>query len=169
MKTPKKSFSSIAALGLTALALAGCASTSKPNPPSAKELGAQQWNATRASVLLTLAKDQYNHGNFDKCKQTIDQAERLDPRSDAISVLSAQLAIEQGDMDIAEHELSEARTNNPKNAQAFYLSGVVYQAGTNPSAPMKCTRKPPRSTPRNSPTSWPAPRCSCRSTAPPKP
>lgn len=115
------------------IALMGCAnSNDQPNAPSAKALATEQWNATRASVLLTLARDQYDNGAFDKCKQTLDQAEKLDPKNDAIAVLSAQLAVEQGDMEIAERELVLARKNNPKNAQAFYLSGVVYQRWAQP-------------------------------------
>ena len=67
--------------GLAALLLAaGCSSSSKPTP---KETATKQWNAARAGVLAGLAKDQYQAGNFDKCRQTLTEALRLTPENRA--------------------------------------------------------------------------------------
>ena len=59
--------------------VAGCQSQPAARQPSIHELGLRQWNTTRAQVLLSLAGDQYKTGNFDKCRQTLDDALQLDP------------------------------------------------------------------------------------------
>ncbi len=105
--------------------LGGCASSTPPK--SEKELAADHWNQARAAVMISLAKDQYQTGNFDRSRETLTQAIELDPKNPNARVLSAQLAIEQGQMELADRELSVARNLDPNNAQAFYLSGVVYQ------------------------------------------
>jgi Tfp pilus assembly protein PilF len=103
--------------------LAGCQSSG----PTQKEQAVQNWNAARANVMLGLASDQFHSGNFDKSRTTVNDALKLDPKNPAIHILSAQLAIEQGQLDVADQELAVARSLNPKDPQADYLSGVVYQ------------------------------------------
>jgi tetratricopeptide (TPR) repeat protein len=95
--------------------------------PSQKEAARIHWNQTRASVLLTLAQDQYVTGNFDKSRQTTDEALAMDPQNAGLRILSAKLAIEKGRLEYAEGELKIARTSAPKNAEADYLAGVIYQ------------------------------------------
>lgn len=108
----------------------GCASERQTQ----KEKATAQWNSTRAAVLLSLAKDQYTNGNFDKCRKTITDAERMDPRNAQVRVLSAKVAIEQGQLEMAEKELAIAREADPKEAEADYLSGVVCQRWQKPEA-----------------------------------
>src|SRR4029079_18158894 len=105
--------------------LTGCQSASKK--PTQKELAAQQWNATRASVLAGLANDQYNTGNLEKSRSTVTDALKLAPDNARLRILSAKLALEQGQLELAERELARAREADPKNAEADYLSGVVFQ------------------------------------------
>jgi tetratricopeptide (TPR) repeat protein len=57
----------------------------------------------------------------------VDEAQRLDPESAPLRVLSARLAIEAGQLDLADKELAKARQINPKDAEADYLSGIVNQ------------------------------------------
>ena len=113
------------------LIAAGCSGTKKP---SQKEQARLQWNQTRANVLLSLAKDQYATGNFDKSRQTTDEALAMDPTNAGLRILSAKLAIEQGRLEQAEGELKLARAAAPKNAEADYLSGVIYQRWQKPEA-----------------------------------
>lgn len=140
---------------LLALA-AGCASDAL-NQPTAKELGLEHWNATRSAVLLSLARDQYASGSFDKCRQTLNQALRTDPNNPAVHVFLAKVSIEQGQLDQAEQELDTVRAidkdldkkptpsrrpsdqdkasepqPDPTEAQADYLSGVIYQRWQQP-------------------------------------
>jgi tetratricopeptide (TPR) repeat protein len=109
--------------------LAACAST---RSPGAREAAAKQWNDARSNVLSGLAADQYANGNFDKSRSTINQAIRLAPDNAAARVLSAKLYIEAGQLEAAEKELTLARRDDPANAEAEYLSGVVYQRWQQP-------------------------------------
>lgn len=111
------------------LIAAGCGGTKKP---SQKEAAKLHWNQTRANVLLSLAKNQYAIGNFEKSRQTTDEALALDPKNAGLRILSAKLAIEQGRLEQAEYELKLARAAAPKNAEADYLSGVIYQRWQKP-------------------------------------
>jgi tetratricopeptide (TPR) repeat protein len=109
-----------------ALALvAGCQQTAKQ--PTGKEVVTRKWNSARAAVLTGLAKDQYEGGNFDKARESIVEAEKLDGENAYIRVMSAKIAIEQAQLESAENELRMARQFDPRNAEADYLSGVIYQ------------------------------------------
>ncbi len=110
-------------------AAVGCSSTpTKTQREAAKE----QWNQTRASVLVSLAKDQYVNGNLDKCRETLESALRMDPINPQLHILSAKLSIEKSELEAAQQSLEFARKLDPKNAEADYLSGVIYQRWQRP-------------------------------------
>src|SRR5688500_10100122 len=112
-----------------ALGASGCSGTKKPTQ---KQAATEHWNRARANVMYGLAKDQYATGNFDPARKTTDDALRLHPDNGPLRVLSAKLAIEQGNLDLADKDLAKARKLNPKNAEADYLSGVVNQRWQKP-------------------------------------
>jgi len=115
-----------AALSVAALS-AGCASEKKEKTPSQKEQAVRQWNQTRGAVVGQLAKNQYEAGNFEESRKSIEQAVKLDPQNSGYHVLSARLWIEQGNLEQAERDLELARGYDPNNAEADYFSGVVNQ------------------------------------------
>src|SRR4051812_40597332 len=78
-----------------AATLVGCAGDRKTQ----KEEATQQWNGARAAVLHGLAIDQFQNGNFDKARETVAQAMRLDPKNAKLHQLSAKVAIEQGQLE----------------------------------------------------------------------
>src|SRR4051812_1701590 len=104
-----KSILALVALGL----FTGCAGDAKQ--PTSKEAAHLKWNATRAAVLANLAKDQFESANFDKARQSLTEALKLDPENASIRALSAKLAIEQNQLEMAEKELRLARQFDPKN------------------------------------------------------
>src|SRR5256885_13326399 len=126
-----KTAATILSLGalLVAAASAGCSSQHKQTQ---RQQALTQWNGARASVLAGLARDQYNTGNFEKCRLTLDEALKLEPKNAQLHVLSAKLAIEQGQLEFAERELAKARELDPKDAEADYLSGAVCQRWQQP-------------------------------------
>jgi tetratricopeptide (TPR) repeat protein len=103
--------------------MTGCQSNRK----SQNQAATDQWNMARAGVQYGLAKQQYETGNFDKSRESIQMGLKLEPNNPALRILSAKVAIEQGQLELAEKELERARTAAPSNAEADYLSGVVYQ------------------------------------------
>lgn len=114
---------------LAAALLVGCGSNKANNQ---KQKGLKQWNTTRANVLGSLARDQYATGNFDKSRKTVQEALRYDPENVNLRVLSAKLAIEQGQLELADVELKRARAINPRFAEVDYLSGTIYQRWQKP-------------------------------------
>jgi tetratricopeptide (TPR) repeat protein len=125
----------VVVVALAAVMVVGCSSSNKE--PKKKKLtqrqqGERDWKMARAAVLLSLAKDQYATGNFDKSRQTVDDALRLAPDHAGLRILSAKLSVEQGRLELADADLAKARKLEPKNAEADYLSGVVYQRWQQP-------------------------------------
>jgi Tfp pilus assembly protein PilF len=124
----KKNILSIRRLALAAVivaAVSGCASHDKEK--TQKEQAVQQWNSARAGIMHNLARDQFQTGNFDKARTTVDEAIKVDPTSAQLYILSARIAMEQNRLDLADKHLAEARKLQPKNAEALYLSGVLSQ------------------------------------------
>jgi tetratricopeptide (TPR) repeat protein len=121
-----------AAFAAVIAAASGCASSTTPKQPTQTEAATAEWNGARAAVLGGLADDQFKTGNFDKCRYTVDQAMLLDPKNPNLHLLSAKLGVEQGQLELAERELTIVRTLDPKNAQADYLSGVICQRWQKP-------------------------------------
>jgi tetratricopeptide (TPR) repeat protein len=112
-------------------AFAGCSSSDKKSPTQ-KEQAVKQWNTARASVLASLAKSQYESGNPDKAQKTLGDALRLCPDNAALHVQEGKMCLEQGQLEQADAELATARTLDPRNADADYFSGVVYQRWDKP-------------------------------------
>lgn len=110
-------------------AACGCAGSKRP---SQKEVAKQQWDQARAAVVFTLARDQYQSGNYDKSRKSLDEALRLDPTNAGFHVLSAKLALEQGNLEQAHQALATARELDAKHDEAEYLTGVVYQRWQKP-------------------------------------
>jgi Flp pilus assembly protein TadD len=107
----------------------GCNALKPPNETAAAK---KRWNEARASVLYGLAQDQYKGHDFDKCKETCDQALKLVPESCVIHTLLARVEIEQGQLEQAERDLEMARKDGPREAEPHYLSGVIYQRWQRP-------------------------------------
>lgn len=117
-----------AAFVAAVLLVVGCS----PMKNKQKEAATKEWNQARANVLFSLARDQYATGNFDKSRQTTDEALGMDPQNAGLRILSAKLAIEQGRLEQAENELKVARAAAPKAAEPDYLTGVIYQRWQKP-------------------------------------
>jgi Flp pilus assembly protein TadD len=113
---------------LVLMVAAGCQS----KKPTQREEAKQQWNAARASVMFSLAKGQYEAGHFERSRKTVDEALLLDPKNVPLHILSAKLAIEQGELELAEKELALTREIDPRNAEVDYLSGVIFQRWQQP-------------------------------------
>src|SRR5438128_2011183 len=104
----------LAALAL-ALSAGGCQNGKEKNHQEATA----RWNKARASVMASLANDQFRAGNLEECRRTVNAALKLDPRNPSLHILSARLGIEQGLLEAAEHELEEARKVAPEAADVL--------------------------------------------------
>ena len=121
----------ILAAALAASTLVGCAGD---RHKTQKAAATEQWNAARANVLGSLAKDQYESGNLAKSRGSVDQALQLDPKNVNLHILSARIDIEQAKLESAQNRLTTAAALDPKNAEIDYLIGVVAQRWQRPEA-----------------------------------
>lgn len=111
--------------------ITGCATT--PKTKTMKQETTDQWNNARSAVYYNLAKQQYESSDFAKSRESVDQSLTLEPKNVQSLLLSAKLWIENGQLEAAERQLDLARNADPKNAEADYLSGIVYQRWQMPS------------------------------------
>jgi tetratricopeptide (TPR) repeat protein len=105
---------------------------SQHKDPGQQAMAMKRWNEARSGVLLGLARDQYENQNFDKARETVDEALKMSPDSAPAHILSARLFIEQGQLESAERELAAARQLDATNAECDYYSGVVYERWQQP-------------------------------------
>jgi len=112
----------IAALGMS---ITGCAN--QPKEKTAHQDGEARWRLARAGVLYSLGREQFENGNLDDSRKTINSALKYAPDHILIRLLSAKLSIEQGQLDVAEAELNLVRELDPKTPEADYLAGVINQ------------------------------------------
>jgi Tfp pilus assembly protein PilF len=106
----------------------GCAQDQKP----AKKQMTEKWNAVRAGVMYGMAKQQFESGDLDKGRDSVNQALKMDPRHVPSLILAARIAVEQNRLEDADRALTLARTTDPKNPETDYFSGVVYQRWQQP-------------------------------------
>ena len=117
---------SIAAAGL----LAGCDSGKKH--ATIKEEQYNRWNMTRIGVMAQLAQQQYEVGDYDKCKETLAQCLALNAPHAGIHILSAKVDIEKGSLETAADQLHQALRIDPSNPEPYYLLGVIFQRWQKP-------------------------------------
>lgn len=106
--------------------ITGCASADKKGGRD-KNAATAQWRMARASVLMTLARDQFNSGQFDQARLTITDAIKLMPDNPEVRTLSGRIAFEQGNLELAEQEFRAAQNADPEYAAADYYLGIVMQ------------------------------------------
>jgi tetratricopeptide (TPR) repeat protein len=126
---------------MAAALMMGCASGKGPKEPTAKETMHTQWNNARAGVLFNLAKQQFESGNLDDARKSLNDALSLAPENAAIHILSARVSIERGNLELAERELQAARTLDEKNGEADYYSGIIYQRWQRPETALEMYEK----------------------------
>ena len=93
--------------GVAAVGAAGCGGNKTQQ--TSKQAATQRWNRPGRACCSRWPRDQYNSGNFDKCRKTLDDALKLDPENPQVHLLSAKLSIEQGQLELAERELDLVR------------------------------------------------------------
>jgi predicted Zn-dependent protease len=125
-----KKIKPIAIALLSVAVTAGCSSQATQTQHAAAHA---QWDTARASVLFSLATDQFQNGQLDKCEESLEQAMAMSPNDVNIQLLGTKVALEQGKLEPALAHADRARAIDPKNAEADYLSGVIWQRWANPS------------------------------------
>ena len=116
----------IACIAGAILLNAGCEDMGKQHA-TMKQEQYNRWNATRVGVMYQLAQQQYEVGDYEKCRKTLDEAFALKTPSAPLHVLAAKVDIEKGSLESAGEHLKEATRVDPALPEPFYLLGVVYQ------------------------------------------
>ncbi len=127
---PYRTCAAAALVAAVGLLFAGCGSL-PDHQATQKEEQYNVWNATRLGVLLQLATQQYEVGDYDKCRETMKEAFSYKVANADLEVLAAKVELEKGTLDKAANYLKTAVQIDANKAEAYYLLGVVYQRWQN--------------------------------------
>lgn len=111
----------VCSLVATASATVGCNTLDRPN------VAKDNWKMARSTVMLSLAREQFNNNDLEGARKSITEALAILPENADLRVFSARLAIEQGNLELAEAELLRASAADPKNAAVDYYRGTLMQ------------------------------------------
>lgn len=111
-------------------AMPGCGEFSKDRKTTKQEQY-DRWNAARVSIMVQLARQQFDAGDFEKCRQTLTQCVGIDPKHEPTYVLVGRLELESGDVEKSVEGLKTAIKLNAEDAEAYYYLGVCYQRWQN--------------------------------------
>jgi tetratricopeptide (TPR) repeat protein len=130
--TRYRSYAAAALVGAALIGLVGCAGTGADHNQTVKEGMKKQWAMARVGIVYQLAKQQYEAGEYSKCRETLQQAAGLPESYAPLNILAAKIEIEKGNLDLAYNQLKVAQLTDPSNPESYYFMGVVYQRWQKP-------------------------------------
>jgi len=87
----------------------------------------QRWEKTSARIKLTLARQQYDAGNYDRAAKAVQECLSADPNNAAARVLYGKLLLESGRRDEAIGQLGLALELDEKLHESWYWLGVAVE------------------------------------------
>lgn len=113
----------LSAAALLAPLLLGCQDTLVEEKADAKN----RWLELRSSMMLDMAKQQFNAGDLTQAEKSVKDGLTIDPTNAKLHVLAGRISMEQGKLERAYHLFNAAITEQPKYAEAYYYQGLVMQ------------------------------------------
>lgn len=87
-----------------------------------------RWNQTRAGVRLKLAEEHLVNGRLKEAALELASARKMSPENPRAALLSAKLALAEGELERAEQWLAQAAPDARGEAEFHLLRGVVHEA-----------------------------------------
>ncbi len=112
-----------AAALLAPLLLVGCQDTLVEEKADAKN----RWLELRSSMMLDMAKQQFNAGDLTQAEKSVKDGLSIDSRHAGLHVLAGRISLEQSKLERAYHLFNAAIELEPKSAEAYYYQGLVMQ------------------------------------------
>ena len=120
----KSAFGVVAWIVLLALGATGCKSETHE---MAKEQAEQRWAHTRASVMMDMARGQFEVGDVAKAEESVGEVLASEPKNAEAHTLMGRILINRNELERALIFLNESIKLQPKSTSSYYLRGVVYQ------------------------------------------
>lgn len=116
------------AITLTAAAflaplLFGCQDTLVEEKADAKN----RWLELRSSMMLDMAKQQFNTGDLTQAEKSCKDGLSIDPTHPGLHVLAGRIALERSKLERAYHLFSASIELAPDNPEPYYYQGLVMQ------------------------------------------
>jgi len=113
----------LSAAALLAPLLLGCQPTLTEEKADAKN----RWLELRSSMMLDMAKQQFNAGDLTQAEKTVKDGLTIDSSNARLHVLAGRISMERGKLERAYHLFNAAITEQPDLAEAYYYQGLVMQ------------------------------------------
>ncbi|MFW6059167.1 MAG: tetratricopeptide repeat protein [Phycisphaeraceae bacterium] len=106
------------------IVLAGCQNTQHDESMNAAD---NRWLALRSNMMLKMAEQQFETGDLDTARQTINDALQIDPENDRLYVIAGRIALEEDQLERAFRHFNDAQEFNENNPESHYYQGIILQ------------------------------------------
>lgn len=114
----------LSAAALLAPSLAGCNQSSLVEE---KADAKNRWLELRSSMMLDMAKQQFNTGDLTQAERSVKNGMSIDPTHPGLHVLAGRIELERGKLERAYHLFAAAIELDPEKPEAYYYQGLVMQ------------------------------------------
>jgi tetratricopeptide (TPR) repeat protein len=113
----------LTAAALLAPLLLGCQDTLVEEKADAKN----RWFELRSSMMLDMAKQQFNTGDLTQAQKSVKDGLSIDPTHPGLHVLAGRIALERGKLERAYHLFNASIELAPADPEPYYYQGLVMQ------------------------------------------
>lgn len=114
----------LSAVALLASSLVGC---NKDSLVEEKADAKNRWLELRSSMMLDMAKQQFNTGDLTQAEQSVKNGMSIDPTHPGLHILAGRIEMERGKLERAYHLFAAAIELAPEKPEAYYYQGLVMQ------------------------------------------
>lgn len=87
----------------------------------------EHWTKARVSMIIDMAQQQFQNGDYQKAQQTTYDALDIDPQYIPAHLLLGQIYLDQNKYSLAQKSFQHCLSLNPTHAQANYYLGVILE------------------------------------------
>jgi tetratricopeptide (TPR) repeat protein len=109
-----------------ALMVGGCEST-QSNHEQWKKQADNRWHRMRSSLLLDMANQQFESGDLERAKRSVQEGLSIDRDNSDLLLLGGRIALERGQLERGLRLFEKAIENGEDNPRPYYYKGVVLQ------------------------------------------
>jgi tetratricopeptide (TPR) repeat protein len=121
-----KTVATLLAAGALGLGLAGCQS-GQSNHEKWKQQANNRWHDMRSSLMLDMARQQFEAGDLERAKKSVREALRIDADNPRLLLLAGRIALERSKLERSFHLFERAIEKDKEMPKPHYYKGTVLQ------------------------------------------
>jgi tetratricopeptide (TPR) repeat protein len=113
-------------LAVFAGALTGCQSKQNNHEKWVDDAN-NRWHDMRSSLMLDMAKQQFNAGDLKQAKKSVGEGLKVDPENAKLKLLAGRISLERNELERSYHFFNGAIDSDKELAKPYYYKGIVLQ------------------------------------------